>query len=78
MIIWTSEQFKKNYPSKINCIENALEKPYMTDDMIHTILDLAGIKTQEFDETRSLINVNFNSKRKRIYHNQDYDSELKI
>ncbi|MBP2657688.1 MAG: rane protein YijP required for phosphoethanolamine modification of [Firmicutes bacterium] len=76
MVIWTSEQFNNKYQSKVKCIEDALEKPYMTDDMIHTILDLAEIETPEFDETRSLINKNFNTQRKRICHKQNYDNEL--
>ena len=49
----------------------------MTDDLIHTILEIADIKTSEFDETRSVINKNFNDKRKRVTGGKDYDTELK-
>ncbi|WP_110954078.1 phosphoethanolamine transferase [Anaerosinus massiliensis] len=77
MIIWTSDLFSEKYSGKVEQIRNSTEKPYMTDDLIHTLLDLSDIKTPEFDETRSLINKNFNPQRKRIYHNQNYDIDLK-
>ena len=38
----------------------------MTDDFIHTILDIANISTTDFDETRSIINPNFNKKYKKF------------
>ncbi|MBP2631055.1 MAG: rane protein YijP required for phosphoethanolamine modification of [Firmicutes bacterium] len=77
LVVWASDKFKEHYPEKVQSISKAVNRPYMTDDMIHTILDLSEIETPEFDETRSLINNNFNSQRKRIYHNQNYDNELK-
>lgn len=76
-LIYTSDKFIENYPEKVESIKNSVNKPYMTDDLIHTILDIADIKTSEFDETRSIINKNFNDKRKRITGGKDYDTELK-
>ena len=76
-LIYTSDKFIKNYPEKVESIKNSVNKPYMTDDLIHTILDIADIKTSEFDETRSIINKNFNGQRKRITGGKDYDTELK-
>ena len=76
-LIYTSDKFIENYPEKIESIKSSVNKPYMTDDLIHTILDIADIKTSEFDETRSIINKNFNDKRKRIVVGKDYDTELK-
>lgn len=76
-LIYISDKFIENYPEKVESIKNSVNKPYMTDDLIHTILDIADIKTSEFDETRSIINKNFNDKRKRIISGKDYDTELK-
>lgn len=76
-LIYTSDKFIENYPEKVESIKNSLDKPYMTDDLIHTVLDIADIKTSEFDETRSIINKNFNDKRKRVISGKDYDTELK-
>ena len=75
--ILTNDIFNKKYPDKIDQIDKALTRPYMTDDFIHTILDLADIKTEKFEEKRSIINLNYDSTRKRIACGDDYDLELK-
>lgn len=77
MIVWTSDQFKANYPDKVRQVKEATERPYMTDDMIHTVLDLTDIKTVEFDSARSIVNDNFNACRKRIFNEKNYDEEIK-
>lgn len=72
-LIYVSNKFKENYPDIIKKIENSLDRPYMTDDLIHTILDISNIKTLEYDETRSIINERFNIFRKRIFSEKEYD-----
>ncbi len=76
-LIYISDKFKEKYPEIVKKIEKSLNNPYMTDDLIHTILDIAGIKTPEFDETRSVINEQFNANRKRVYTGKDYDEYWK-
>ena len=49
----------------------------MTDDLINTILDIAEIKTSEYEESRSIINNKFNSLRKRIFYEKDYETYWK-
>lgn len=77
MIVWASDQFKANYPEKVRQVKDATERPYMTDDMIHTVLDLTDIKTVEFDPARSIVNDDFNTCRKRIFNEKNYDEEIK-
>lgn len=77
-IIYVSDKFKEKYPEVIKNIEKSLNKPYMTDDLIYTVLEIAQIKTKEFDETRSIINEKYNSSRKRIFSGKDYDNYWKI
>ena len=50
----------------------------MTDDLPHTIMDLLDIRVDGFDESRSIINLNFNSNRQRIIKGKDYNSYYKI
>lgn len=76
-VIYFSDKFKEKYPEIIKDIEKSLNVPYMTDDLIHTILDIVQIKTEEFDETRSIINEKYNSSRKRIFSGKDYDTYWK-
>ena len=47
----------------------------MTDDMIHTVLDIMQIETPEYDPTKSIINASFDVTRPRIYSNHLYDKE---
>lgn len=77
-LIFVSDMLKNDNPNLIKNIKNSLNNPYMTDDFIHTVLDIANISTIDFDETRSIINPNFNKNRKRILiDGKDYDADLK-
>ena len=77
-MIWLSPAFKAKYPDKVKAIYAAVDKPYMTDDIIHTIIDLANIKgVAEYEESRSIINPKFNAQRKRIVdYDVDYDKDM--
>lgn len=77
-LIYLSDTTKNKYPELGDKIKSSLNRPYMTDDIIHTILDIVGIETKEFDETRSIINDKFNDKRERKYKGKSYDSYWKI
>ena len=76
-LIYVSDKFKENYPEIIKKIANSVDRPYMTDDLLHTILDVAGIKTSEYEESRSIINDKFNTSRKRIFSEHEYESYWK-
>lgn len=39
VIMWASEKFRAKYPEKWEQIKKAADRPYMTDDMIHTVMD---------------------------------------
>ena len=49
----------------------------MTDDMIHTVMDIAGIVTPDWKPEKSLINPAFDVTRPRIFDDQDYDKDIK-
>lgn len=74
-IIWTSPKFRKAYPGLESQIASSINRPYMTDDMIHTVLDIAGIETPGYDPAQSIINPKFDSSRKRIYAGMQYDKD---
>lgn len=77
-IIFVSDKLKNSNPDLIENIKNSVNNPYMTDDVIHTILDILNINTPDLDKTRSIINPNFNKNRKRILiDGKDYDASLK-
>ena len=56
MLIWVSDVYKTKRLANIKRIKNALDKPFMTDNFIHMLLDLAGIQTKQYDASKSVIN----------------------
>lgn len=77
LIFWASDSFRASYPEKWASVKSAVMRPYMTDDMIHTILDLMDIRTPEFDASKSVIHADFNSGRKRVVMGRDYDGSMR-
>ena len=77
VIVWGSEKFKEKYPEKWAALQRAVDRPYMTDDMIHTILDIADIYTDDYRPEKSLINPEFDASRRRIFSGLDYDTEIR-
>ena len=77
LVMYASPTWKKRHPEKWQAIQEAVNRPYMTDDMIHTLLDLLDIKTPEYDPTRSLVNAAYHEKRPRIVQGKDYDAAMK-
>ena len=75
MIIWTSKQFKSTYPELEKKFNGSLNKPFMTDDMIHLILDMLKIETEDYNPALSLINDNYDKSRERVYSGHVYDKE---
>lgn len=66
-LIWTSEKFRELHTETFEKIKNApADKPFMTDDMIHLMMDLMQIETADFNPTLSPLNPNYNFSRVRI------------
>lgn len=76
-IVYMSQRFKQSYPKIAKRIEAAQHKPLMSDDFIHGLLDIAGIKAKDLEDSRSVFSPHFNSSRARITDGRDYDKELK-
>lgn len=78
-MIWMSDRYKENHPDMVSRIERSVNRPYMTDDLPHLMLDLAGIECEWFDPARSVINDQFDASRKRLLldSRQDYDAIMR-
>lgn len=74
-MIWVSDKYKDNHPVLIDKIATSVDRPFMTDDLPHLMLELAGINCEWFEPSRSLINDKYNINRKRLLEEskQDYD-----
>ncbi len=74
-LIWMSEKCRAENPELEQKIAASVHRPYMTDDLIHTMLDILGIETEDYDPSRSVINEKFNASRPRRFQNAVYDKE---
>lgn len=77
MIFWASPVYKAHHPEKWQALRTAVNRPYMTDDFIHTLLDLLDIRTPEYDPRKSVINPAFQPRAHRMVQGHDYDTEMK-
>ncbi len=76
--IYCSPLYKEKHPDICEAIKNSTERPFMTDDLPHLLLHLAGIECPEYEEERNLIGENFNYNRKRVIRGEiDYDELCK-
>ncbi|MFC2118404.1 phosphoethanolamine transferase [Bacteroidota bacterium] len=75
-IVWLSPKFINLNPNKSTIIKSNQNKPYVSDDLFHSIIDLNGILTLYFNERRSVFNENFNESRQRVLEDgRDYDKK---
>lgn len=76
--IWASDKYIEKHPDIIARIKAAKHRPYMSDDIAHTLLDLAGINCTDYDSSRSIISVDHKKQRKRMIKGKiDYDNVIK-
>ena len=76
--IWASDIYIEKHPDIIARIKAAKHRPYMSDDIAHTLLDLAGINCTDYDSSRSIISVDNKKQRKRMIKGKiDYDNVIK-
>ncbi|GMB92979.1 phosphoethanolamine transferase [Helicobacter bizzozeronii] len=66
-IVYVTDIFKQKHPDKVKAIAGAVDKPFMADDLIHSLLPLVGIHTKDNLESKNLFSPRFDTKRKRIY-----------
>ena len=73
-IVWLSPNFKNTKRQLLPVVEMNVNKPFISDDLFHSVLDLNEIECKYFEKKRSIFNVEFNAKRVRVLEdNLDYD-----
>ena len=76
--IYCTQRYMDNHPDLCRQIEQSVHRPFMTDDLPHLLLDLAGISCKEYQPGRNLIDDQFDTSRKRrIRGEADYDELIK-
>ena len=76
--IWCSKSYIDTHSDICKRICESRTKPFMTDDLPHLMLYLAGISCDGYVETRNILSPNFNTKRKRMINGKcDYDELMR-
>lgn len=77
--IWCSNKYILNHPHVYNSILKSRNRPFMTDDISHMLLFLAGIKTSYYDDKRNVLSDKFDVNRPRFIEGKvDYDRLVSI
>lgn len=65
MMIYMSPKYVLSHPDIKNMVEQSIDKPFMTDDLPHLLLELCGIITSWFNPNRSIINQSYISRKRK-------------
>jgi heptose-I-phosphate ethanolaminephosphotransferase len=72
-LIWVSDKYKEKNPQIVGQIKNSTNKPFMTDNLVHVLLDLAKIETKQYDATKSVINKAYIPKERVVVNGIKYE-----
>jgi heptose-I-phosphate ethanolaminephosphotransferase len=73
-LIWLSPDYMQTLKVESRTIALNKHKPFVTDDLFHSVIDLFALQTTLLEKNRSVFNVSFNDKRKRVLEDgKDYD-----
>ncbi|QCD53339.1 phosphoethanolamine transferase [Campylobacter sp. RM16192] len=73
LIFIGSNEFISKHSDIWHALEKARDKPFMSDDIIHTMADIIKFYPEEFMATKSLLRDEFDTTRKRIVDGKDYE-----
>lgn len=73
-LVWTSQSYSTLYPEKEIIFKSNLHKPFVSDDLFHSILDINGIESEYLERKRSLFIETLDTNRNRVLEDgKDYD-----
>lgn len=76
MLVWGSNSFWSGHSELKQELIAAKDRPYSTENVIHFIFDLAGIKTSSYDSKKSILNPdNIYQHQPRMYGGVPYHKE---
>lgn len=76
--IWCSRKYRRNHPEILRRIKAARDLPFMTDNLSHLLLYLAGIHCPEYRSDYNPLEDDYNTERPRILKGQVDYNELKM
>ncbi|MCM1371868.1 MAG: phosphoethanolamine transferase [Bacteroides sp.] len=73
LLVWTSEEYRREYPERVELMEARRDEPLQSDCVFPTMLGLGGISTPYGQDSLSLTSPRYETKRMRTYisdHNE--------
>ena len=71
--LWQSDLFKQDKQ-----LTNTVDRPYMLDDLFHSLADLLEISAQEVDFERSVFSSKFKNRKRIILEDLEYDTYFNL
>ena len=75
-IIWCSDKYRQRFPYIVSKIKNAINKPFISDNLPHLLFTLGSIKTPYYYAERDLLNKRYKCGTRFIQNNIDYDKVM--
>lgn len=72
-VVWCSERFEANYPQKVSSIKNAVNKPFLIDNICNMLFNVAGVDTPAYRDSLDLISPNYKCKDRIINNIYNYE-----
>jgi heptose-I-phosphate ethanolaminephosphotransferase len=72
-MIWCSETYKEKYPEQVENIKNAVNRPFLSDNICNMLFNVANIETPYYRDSLDLISPNYKSKKRVLNHKYVYE-----
>lgn len=73
LFIWASKAFCEKHSDKAKRIKESADKPIITSDLPHFLIDVADISTEHFNAEQSFINDHYKQRNRIIINSADYE-----
>ena len=70
-VVWASPKCRRAHRHLMRQIRACRERPFMTDDVCHMLLGIAGISSPYYNQERDLLSPTYNEKRPRLIKGTD-------
>ena len=72
-MVWCSDIYKAKNPEKVSAIKNAVNRPFISDNLCNMLFNIAGIETPYYRDSLDLISPNYKCKKRILNHKYVYE-----
>lgn len=75
--VWYSERYEASHPKIVSAIKASVDKPMWSDDISHTLLNMASIHTPYYHSDRDVLSDQYVVKPRIVQGKIDYDKQVR-